>query len=232
MKPGDLITAQETAKESIAQQKAASTSYVNAQKNDALIRAAQREAATLSNNPRMAGPGSEVAQTLAKIKTFVTGKPPDSLVDLGTLNKVLLQMGAQNVRQALEGQKITQAEFMKLLGEGNPNTQQPLQTINKLLAYSAAQNDYDMRFNRTKQIALQRGANPIGIDGAIAGMPGADRGDYVEGKVGVRPPAAGAQPSAGGGAPKITTQEAYDALKNGDSYVDENGKPHVKGGRK
>jgi hypothetical protein len=233
IKPADLTVQQETAKESIAQQKLVSEQYVQTQKTDALIRAAQRETAALANNPRMTGPGSEVAQALAKIRTFVTGKPPDSLVDLGTLNKVLLQMGAQNVRQALDGQKITQAEFMKLLGEGNPNTEQPLATVNKLLTYAAAQNDYDMRFNRTKQIALQRGANPIGIDGALAGMPGADRGDYVEGKVGVRPsitpPARPGQTTSG--APAITSQAQYDALPKGAKYTDANGKPHVKGGQ-
>src|SRR5271166_6327003 len=230
IRPADLTTQQETARESIAQQKEASSNFVDAQKTGALIRAAKRETAALANNPRMTGPGSEIAQGIEKIKALVSGQPSDALVNLGSLDKILMGMGAQNVRQALNGQKITNQEFMALLTKGNPNTQQPLATINKLLDYLGAQNDYEQRFQKTKQIALQRGANPIGIDGVIGGMPGADRGDYVEGKVGVRPPlasAAGAAPSA----PTIASQADYDKLKKGDHYVDSNGKPHVKGGR-
>jgi hypothetical protein len=227
-KPGDKTTQEGIATESLAQQKESNGAFVEAQKTGALIRAAQREAATLEQNPRMTGPGSEIAQGWAKIKTFVNGQPPDELVNLGSLDKILMTMGAQNVRQALQGQKITNQEFMTLMTKGNPNTEQPLPTINNLLKYLSAQNEYEQRFQRTKQIALQRGANPMTVDGDIGSQ--VDRGDFVEGKVGVRPPLAGGK-QGGGSAPSVTTQEAYDKLKKGDPYLDENGKPHTKGGK-
>jgi hypothetical protein len=223
-----LTRVQETAKESIEQQKESNSASIEAQKSSALIRAAKREAAALANNPRMAGPGSEVAQAWAKIKTFVSGQPPDELVDLGTLNKMLMTMGAQNVRQALQGQKITNQEFMTLMTQGNPNTEQPLPTINKLLDYLGAQNDYEQRFQNTKNMALQRGANPMSVDREIGHQ--FDRGDYVEGKVGVRPPLTGGKEAASE-APTVKSQADYDKLKKGDPYLDENGKSHHKGGK-
>jgi hypothetical protein len=216
--PADAETAKGVAASRIEQMKASNDAYTNDQKEGALLKAAQREAAALANNPRMAGPGSEVAQALAKIRTAVTGQAPDSLVDLGGLDKILLQLGAQNVRAALQGQKITQAEFLLMLGKGNPNTEQPLQTVNKLLGYLGAQNDYDQRFNRTKMTALQRGANPLTIDSEIGAR--ADRGDYVEGKVGVRPPLAGGQ--SGGGQSSSTT-----AATEGATSTSKSGKPIV-----
>jgi hypothetical protein len=193
--PADAETAKGVATSRLEQMKASNDAYTNDQKEGALLKAAQREAAALAANPRMAGPGSEVAQALAKMRTAVTGQAPDSLVDLGGLDKILLQLGAQNVRAALQGQKITQAEFLLMLGKGNPNTEQPLATINKLLGYLGAQNDYDQRFNRTKMTALNRGANPLTVDSDIGAQ--SDRGDYVESRVGVRPPLAGGQSSGG-----------------------------------
>jgi hypothetical protein len=97
----------------------------------------------------------------------------------------------------LSGQKITNQEFMKMLTEGNPNTKMPLDTINKLLNYQGAQIDYDKRFNRTKTIALGRGANPQTVDSDIGSV--VDRGNYVESRAGVRPPLTGGQSSGGAG---------------------------------
>jgi hypothetical protein len=192
--PADLKTSTDIAASRIEQMKASNDAYIGDQKEGALLRAAQRESAALANNPRMAGPGSELAQWIVKARAAVTGQTPESLVDLGGLDKILLQLGAQNVRQALSGQKITQQEFLLMLGKGNPNTEQPLPTINKLLGYLGAQNDYDQRFNRTKMAALNRGANPLTVDSDIGAQ--ADRGDYVESRVGVRPPlSAGGQSS-------------------------------------
>jgi hypothetical protein len=223
--PAEAETAKGYATARLEKMKDANDAYIEAQKSSALITAAKREAATLAQNPRMVGPGSALAQGLSKLKTFAMGQPPDALVDLGSLDKILLQMGAQNVRGALSGQKITNQEFMKMLTEGNPNSEMPLATINKLLDYQGAQVDYDQRFNRTKTMALQRGADPMSVDSEIASK--ADRGDYVEGKVGVRPPT-----KPGSSTPTVTSQEQYDALPKGASYVDSNGKPHVKGGKK
>jgi hypothetical protein len=185
-----------------------------------LITAAKREAAALANNPRMAGPGSELAQGIAKLKTAVSGQPPDALVDLGSLDKILLQMGAQNIRGALAGQRITNQEFMKMLTEGNPNSEMPLATINKLLNYQGAQVDYDQRFNRTKTAALNRGANPLTVDSDIGSV--VDRGNYVESRVGVRPPLAGAQ-SSGGPSSGGATEGAVSTSKSGKPIVFTNG---------
>ena len=223
--PGEKTTQEGMATATLEKQKEANDGFIEAQKSEALITAAKRESASLASDPRMAGPGSELARGLAKLKTFASGQPPDALVDLGSLDKILLQMGAQNVRGALSGQKITNQEFMKMLTEGNPNTEMPLQTINKLLDYQGAQVDYDKRFNRTKTIALGRGANPMTVDSEIGTR--ADRGDYVEGKVGVRPPLGGGKSSA----PTVTSQAQYDALPKGAKYTDASGKPHIKGGQ-
>ncbi len=219
-KPGDLKTQEGVAAESLAQQKESNSAFVEAQKNGALIRAAQREAQNLANNPRMTGPGSDIAQGWAKLKTFISGQPPDELVDLGSLDKILLQMGAQNIRQALSGQRITNQEFMTLMTKGNPNTEQPLPTINNLLKYIGAQNEYEQRFQRTKQLALQRGANPMTVDGDIGSQ--ADRGDFVEGKVGFRPPLA----SAGGGGGGSQQTNAGGASEGAESKS-KSGKPIV-----
>jgi len=191
--PADAITANGIATERLAQLKDSNTQYAEAQKEQALIRAAQGEAANLANNTRLTGPGSEAAKAWAQVKTFVTGQPPDAYVDLGALDKLLLQMGAQNIRAALSGQRITNQEFMTLMTKGNPNTEQPLPTINKLLGYLGAQNDYDMRFQRTKQAALNSGANPMTVDSDLGVK--VNRGDYVAAKTGVRPP------QTGGGGP-------------------------------
>jgi hypothetical protein len=194
--PGEAAVSKASGEELVKQQKEAQTTFISAQKEGALIAAARRKTAELASDPTMVGPGRQLAQGLAELKTILTGKPPDSLVTLKSLDKVLLQMGAQNVRAALEGQKITQSEFLLMLGKGNPNTEQPLPTINNLLEYASAQNEYDQRFARTKGIALQRGANPMTVDTDIGSqMP---REDFVEKRVGVRPPPTG---SSSGSAP-------------------------------
>jgi len=226
--PAEQAQATALVTERNAQLKDSNSQYVEAQKSGALIRAAQREAATLQNNPRMVGPGSELAQGIAKIKTAITGQPPDALVDLGSLDKILLQMGAQNIRQALSGQRITNQEFMTMLSRGNPNTEQPLATIQRLLGYYGAQNDYDQRFAKTKQAALNRGANPMTVDSDIGGV--ADRGDYVEGRVGVRPPLAGSG-NAGAGVTQINSAADYANVAPGAQYRDPQGNLRTKPGK-
>jgi hypothetical protein len=228
--PAEAAQAMALVTERNAQLKDSNTQYVEAQKSGALIRAAQREAATLQNNPRMVGPGSELAQGIAKIKTAVTGQPPDALVDLGSLDKILLQMGAQNIRQALSGQRITNQEFMTMLSRGNPNTEQPLATIQRLLGYYGAQNDYDQRFAKTKQMALNRGADPFSVDTAIGGV--ADRGDYVEGKVGVRPPLPGGGGGSASGVTQISNAADYTNIAPGAQYRDPQGNLRTKPGAK
>jgi hypothetical protein len=210
LSPQDQITASGIATKATEQFADANTQYTEAQKSGGLIRAAQRETNALANNPRLVGPGSGLAQGIAQLQTAVTGKPPDALVDFGSLNKILLTMGAQNIRQALSGQKITNQEFMTMLSKGNPNTEQPLATIQNLLQYLGTQNDYDTRFAKTKLNGLRAGADPRTIDADIAGQ--SNRGDYVESRVGVRPPLAqGSQqaPTSGGQMPAGAKLQTY-----------------------
>lgn len=161
---------------------AAQQTGMDAAKTNSLITQAQREAANLANDPRITGPGSEVAQTWAKVKSFIGGQPPDALVDLGALDKLLLQMGAQNIRSALSGQRITNQEFMTLMTKGNPNTEQPLPTINRLLGYLRADNEYDRRAATTTIRAVQAGADPWQVSGEIeSAMP---RAQFVQQRTG------------------------------------------------
>jgi hypothetical protein len=70
----------------------------------------------------------------------------------------------------------------------------PLPTIQRLLNYFSAQNDYDQRFQLTKQTALNAGANPMTVDTQIGGL--VDRGNYVQAKTGVRPVLPAGSPGA------------------------------------
>lgn len=196
--PADKITSEALATERAAQLKETAQEAAASQKERALLVRAQAEAGSI--NPRMVGPGSEFAQGWQKFRTAVTGAAPDDLVDLGALDKVLLNLGVQNVRNALQGQKITQTEMLKMLGEGNPNTEQPLATIQKLLGFLRAQNDYDRRFQKTKTAGLLSGADPYQIDEAIGDR--ADRSDYIERRTGIAPSARG-NTSSQGAAPAL-----------------------------
>lgn len=214
MSTPDLAKATQDA--AVASKTTASNQYTEDQKSGALIQAAQREATNLAGNPRMVGPGSEAAQAWAQVKTFVSGQPPDALVNIGSLDKMLTSMGAQNIRAALSGQRITNQEFMALLTKGNPNTEQPLPTIQKLLRYLGTQNDYDQGFQRTKIAALRNGADPATVDSDIGAV--ANRGNYVESRMGVRPPA---QQAAQSGA--SATQKDSGGFVPNQQYKDKNG---------
>jgi hypothetical protein len=220
LSPQDQITASGIATKATEQFADANTQYTEAQKSGGLIRAAQRETNALANNPRLVGPGSGLAQGIAQLQTAVTGKPPDALVDFGSLNKILLTMGAQNIRQALSGQKITNQEFMTMLSKGNPNTEQPLATIQNLLGYLGTQNDYDTRFAKTKLNGLRSGADPRTIDADIASQ--SNRGDYVESRVGVRPPLQSAAPVS------VTSPDQARALTPGTRFTTPDGRTMVR----
>jgi hypothetical protein len=220
--PAEAITANSIATEKQAQLKDSNAQYGEAQKEQALINAAQGEANRLASNARLAGPGSEIAKTWAQVKTAVTGAPPDAYVDLGALDKLLLQMGAQNIRQVLTGQRITNQEFMQLLTKGNPNTEQPLPTINRLLGFLSAQNDYDRRFQLTKQAALNAGANPMTVDTDIGTK--ADRSSYVAGRTGITPAMQNSSAPGRPGQQRSGLQEgATDISKSGKPIVVKNG---------
>jgi hypothetical protein len=211
------ITAKDIATKRGAQLQAANDASIEDQKTGALIRAAQRDATALQNNPRMVGPGSDLAQGVAKLTAYAKGLPPDALIESGELDKMTQLLGSQNVRQALAGMKITQQEYMAMLTKGNPNTGQPLALINRLLTYNAAQNDYDQRFQKTKKIALNYGADPRTVDSDIGEI--ANRGDYVESRAGVRPPLGGGQ----GGQGAAASQPDSGGFVPGKQYKDKNG---------
>jgi hypothetical protein len=157
-------------------------------KTRSILTAAQKEVAALANNPRAVGPGSETYNAYQKFRTAVTGAPPDQLVNQEELDKFLNQVGAQNVRTLLQGQKITNQEMMTFMTRGSPNVSQPLPVIRNLVNYLAADNEYDQRLQATKISALQDTTNdPYGLAGAIETAPGAGRAEYVQSKLGFSP---------------------------------------------
>jgi hypothetical protein len=170
----------------------ASTQIENDQTERALINRAQAEAAHIA--PSAVGPGSDFYNGLRTVVAAVSKQPPDALVDWGELNKTLMNMGAQNIRAALQGQRITNQEFMTMLSQGNPNTEQPKATIQRILGYLAANNDYDLRFNNTRVAALRTGADPYQVNGTIGKL--ADRSDYIQRRTGVTPSTAAAAQAA------------------------------------
>jgi hypothetical protein len=197
--PQDASNIKNTEDERYAQLKEASTQVANIQTESALIRRAQNEAANI--NPRMVGPGSEIAQTIAKVRKTVTGGAPDDLADLGELEKTLTNMGVTNIRTALSGQRITNQEMMTLLGKANPSTEQPKETMQRILNFMGANNDYEGRANKTRIAALRSGADPYQINSTIAAK--ADKSDFLQRRTGVTPSqrsgnAAGATADSGG----------------------------------
>jgi hypothetical protein len=128
-----------------------------------LLDQAQTEVNALRSNPRATGPGSAVTTAWNEFWTYATGKAPDALTERKMFDKVLLQLGAANVKAAFDGQsRIGQQEYMKLLTEGNPTGQMPLDAIQKLVNFARYNNEFDTRLNNTKVDALNRGADPYG----------------------------------------------------------------------
>jgi hypothetical protein len=188
-----------------------------------ILTQAQKEIAALSNNPRSVGPGSEAYIQYQKLRTAVTGAPPDQLVNEEELDKFLAQVGAQNVRKLLQGQKITNQEMMTFMTRGSPNVTQPLPVIKNLVNYLVADNEYDQRLQSTKIAALNDPTiEPYGVAGALEKIPGAGRSEYVQSKLGFSPSFTPkqrpGQPSSGTPSP-ITGKSDYDALPSGASYV-------------
>jgi hypothetical protein len=183
-------------------------------------------------DPRTVGPGSGLYNTALKFYTAAAGSAPNALIDEGVLDKFLNQIGASNVRNLLAGQRITNQEMMTFLTRGSPSTAMPLGGIKHLLDYLDADNEYTLRYNRTKTMALKSGADPDTVDQELSNRSA--RADFVSRRTGSQDSLGGAAPPAaagGKGPPTITNQKDYDALNPGDAYVDANGNPHHKGGR-
>jgi hypothetical protein len=115
-------------------------------------------------DPRTVGPGSGLYNTALRFYTAAAGTAPNALVDETVLDKFLNQIGASNVRNLLAGQRITNQEMMTFLTRGSPSTAMPLGGITHLLNYLDADNEYTLRYNRTKMMALKSGADPDLVD--------------------------------------------------------------------
>jgi hypothetical protein len=169
-------------------------SIQDAQKTRALLAQAKLEISKL--DPRTVGPGSTLYNGMLKTYTAAAGEAPDALIDENVLDKFLNQIGAQNVRQLLQGQRITNQEMMTFLTRGSPSTSMPLGGIQHLVNYLDADNEYTLRYNRTKQIALKSGADPDLIDGAMD-PNGTRRAQFVMGRTGGSPTLASHTPQPG-----------------------------------
>lgn len=148
----------------------------------------------------------------------MTGKPPQDLVDMGVLDKFANQLGVQNVRSLLSGQRITNQEMMQFMSRASASTTQPLDVMRTIVAYQKANNDYDRMASATKLAALQKGADPFHLPGAIdAASP---REAYVQQSM---DKALGATPAnrpnqQTSGATAVNSQAQYDALPRGAAY--------------
>jgi hypothetical protein len=167
-------------------------------------------------NPRDVGPGSSAYKALQEFKTAVTGKAPDDLVDMGVLDKFANQLGVQNVRSLLSGQKITNQEMMNFLTRASASTTQPLDVMKTIVAYQKANNDYDRMASATKIAALQKGADPFQLPGAIE--TAAPRSTFVQQSM---DKALNTQPTRPG---QQTSGAPVTKVINGVTYTQQNGK--------
>jgi hypothetical protein len=156
-------------------------------KTRSIITAAQTELGKIT--PRSVGPASDAYNYFQKLYTGVSGSAPDALVNQEALDKYLNQLGAQNVRSLLQGQKITNQEMMTFMTRGSPNVSMPLRTIQNLVNYMAADNGYDAKLQATKIHALSPAVNadPWSLPGTLDATAGASRAEYVQGKLGFTP---------------------------------------------
>jgi hypothetical protein len=150
-----------------------------------LLDQAQNEITQLRQNPRAIGPGSAVTTAWNEFLSYATGKAPDPLIERKMFDKILLQLGAANVKAAFDGQsKIGQQEYMKLLTEGNPTGSMPLDAIQKLVNFARYNNEFDTRLNNTRVDALNRGADPYSRQFSNLNQ---GRAAYVQSRMGSTP---------------------------------------------
>lgn len=193
-------------------------------KMDSLIQRARADINELKSSPRMVGPGSSLDIATRNFYTFLTGQAPNASVSEVELDKFLNQIGANNVRQLLAGQRITNQEMMTFLTRGSPSTSMPLRAIEGLVNYLDADNQYSMRYNKSLITALSNGKDPDLTPGYLS--QAVPRADYVTRRLNGAP-----QLSAGSNEQAHhpdTTEEAYNKLKDGDTFYWK-GEPHKKG---
>ena len=167
----------ETEKARQAQLDEAAGIQKQASENNALL--SQFQSKLTQINPRDVGPGSAAFKRLMELKTAVTAGAPQDLVDMEVVDKFANQLGVQNVRSLLSGQRITNQEMMNFLTRASASTTQPVDVMRQIIAYQKSNNDYDLLKSNTKAAALQDpyNADPRKIDGEIENM--SHRSDFV-----------------------------------------------------
>jgi hypothetical protein len=159
---------------SLSQQAAA------AARNTAIYSQLKKTLATA--DPREFGPSSAAYKTLQNFRTYLSGIPPDGLVNQAEADKYLTQLGVGGSKQLLGAdQQLRQQEMLTLMAHANPNMDQPLQVIKNLAAYGEAGNNYDFKAANTGIAAIRNGADPYQVPGAIEAQ--AHRADYVNGAI-------------------------------------------------
>jgi hypothetical protein len=138
---------------------------------------------TLANaNPREFGPSSASYKAVMGLKTYLSGVPPEGLVNQAEADKYLAQLGVGGSKQLLGAdQQLRQQEMLLLMSHANPNIDQPLQVIKNLAAYGKAGNEYDLKAANTGIAAIRNGADPFAVPGAIEAQ--VHRADYVNGSL-------------------------------------------------
>lgn len=201
----------------------AKTGYSDAQVMRSQITQAKAELSKI--DPRTVGPGSGLYNTALRFYTAAAGSAPNALIDETVLDKFLNQIGASNVRNLLAGQRITNQEMMTFLTRGSPSTAMPLGGITHLLNYLDADNEYTLRYNRTKMMGLKSGADPDLIDQELSGR--VRRSDFVARKTGSGDTLS--QSAGQNGTPtKIASAADYAKLPPGAQYVDPQGNTRTK----
>lgn len=163
-------------KEKNRQLDAASEQQALAARSNALLVPFQQKLNKI--NPRDVGPGSGAYKGLLELQTAITGKAPNDLVDMGVVDKFANQLGVQNVKSLLQGERITNQEMMNFLTRASASNTQPVDVMKSIIAYQKANNDYDTLASNTKTAGLLGGADPRKIDGAIETM--AHRSGFVK----------------------------------------------------
>lgn len=175
-------------KEKYAQMGNSNTALQKDASERGLLDQAQNEVDRLKQDPRAVGPGSAATTAWNEFRTYAFGKAPDLLVERKMFDKVLLQLGAANVKAAFDGQnRIGQQEYMKLLTEGNPTGAMPIDAIQKLVNFARYNNEFDTRMHNTRVDALNRGADPYSREFNNLGQ---GRAAYVQARMNPNQPAA------------------------------------------
>ncbi len=171
---------------------------------DALLTPFQQKLATI--NPRDVGPGSTAYKAVLDMKKAITGKAPADEIDMGIVDKFANQLGVQNVRSLLSGQRITNQEMMNFLTRASASVTQPLEVMKAIVSYQKANNDFDRKWATTTLAGLVKHVDPVALQSMENG-----RQPYVEQSMkrdGVDISSPG---GAGGAAKKYATPESVKA---------------------